>query len=80
MSTEAKPRVRHYVTQARLREYLQTAREFGIEVGSFEVTPDGTIRVTAVAAMQRTEPEKPSAYDMWKAGKLARQQAAARAK
>lgn len=72
MTSESKPRVRHYVTQTRLREYLQTARDFGMDIGSFEITPDGSIRLISVAALQIPQPTKSTSYDEWKAKQLAK--------
>jgi hypothetical protein len=67
MTNERKPQERYYASKAKVRQYVEVARELGIEVGGFEVTTDGTIRVMAVAAMQPQQPAVRSAYDEWKA-------------
>lgn len=48
-----------YASKAISRRALETAREFGLEIGGFEMGADGTVRVlTAKAAASH-----PSAFD-----------------
>jgi hypothetical protein len=64
MNTERKPRERHYVTKAKVRQYVEAARELGIDVGGFEVTPNGAIRVFSEAAFRKAE-EPEDEYEKW---------------
>ncbi|AIT81652.1 hypothetical protein [Novosphingobium pentaromativorans] len=65
MTAVPKPRARHYATKAKVRSYIETARELGVKVGGFEVTPDGTIRILAEQAA-RSATGASNAYDDWK--------------
>lgn len=69
--TDRLPTDRKYAPKARLAMYVHAARELGIEVGGFEITPDGTIRVMSIAAMQPVDMSREAkaarAYDEWKA-------------
>lgn len=62
MNAQQKPRERQYATKAKVKTFVETARELGIKVAGFEVTPDGTIRI-----MEKGVPaEKPqNAFDKW---------------
>lgn len=64
MTTERKPRERHYATKAKLKLYVESAREMGIEVGAFEVTPEGVIRVFSEQAF-RKEAKPEDAFEKW---------------
>lgn len=64
MTAQRKPRERHYATKAKVKTFVETARELGIKVGGFEVTPNGTIRILNENASR--EGQKPeSAFDKW---------------
>lgn len=55
----AQARIR-YPTKAAIRRAVETARELGIDVGGFEVTPEGAIRVLPPQATAASE------FDRWK--------------
>lgn len=64
MTAQQKPRERHYATTAKIKTFVNTARELGIKVGGFEVTPDGSIRIFNE---QSAHAEKSgNDYDDWK--------------
>jgi len=48
----AEPRfARNYARKAEVRRFLTTARECGLDVAGFEVSPDGSIRILEARAM-----------------------------
>lgn len=59
-------RERQYATKAKVRCYIEAARELGVRVGGFEVTPDGTIRILAEQAVKANLGSGANAYDDWK--------------
>lgn len=62
----------HYATKAKFQHALDCARLAGIEtVGSIELGPDGTIRITAPAATP--EPEVGDEIAQWRRKNKARQ-------
>ncbi|GGN49617.1 hypothetical protein GCM10011349_20430 [Novosphingobium indicum] len=63
-SAARKPRSRHYATKAKVKSYVETARELGIKIGGVELAPDGTIRILAEQAVRAANTG--SAYDDWK--------------
>lgn len=64
MTAQRKPRERHYATKAKVKSFVETARELGIKVGGFEVTPDGTIRILTEQVAAKDD-SADSAYDKW---------------
>ncbi|WP_232494952.1 hypothetical protein [Novosphingobium kaempferiae] len=58
----------HYPSKAKLQAYVEQARQLGLDVAAFEVSPDGTIRILSSAAF----PSKPKdEFEAWdQAGKL----------
>lgn len=44
-----------YATIAKVRRYVQLARDLDLDVAGFEVSPDGTIRVLDTRASERHE-------------------------
>lgn len=58
----------HYPPKAKLRDYVAQARELGLDVAGFEVSPDGTIRILSSAAFPAKPKDEFEAWDQ--AGKL----------
>ncbi|WP_447727243.1 hypothetical protein [Sphingomonas koreensis] len=53
----------HYPTSAKVKTFVMVARELGIDVAGFEVSPDGTIRIVEA----RAAPQEPlSDFDRYK--------------
>jgi hypothetical protein len=63
------PRRPSAFTQTDVARAVKGAREAGLVVGTVEVTPDGTIRVTVGA--DHREPANDLPFDSWKATKNA---------
>lgn len=67
MSVPQPSRARHYATRAKMRAFVEQARELGIKVGGIELAPDGTIRILAEQAVRAaTSGTADDAYDDWK--------------
>lgn len=65
MSAQRKTRERRYATVAKVRTFVQAAKDLGIKVGGFEVTTDGTIRILNEQSTPRAADSKESAFDKW---------------
>jgi acylphosphatase len=64
MSEPRKPRQRHYATKAKMKAFVEQARELGIKVGGIELTADGTIRILSEGP--RPVLSADAEYDEWK--------------
>lgn len=47
---------RDYAGKVPIRHALEVARDFGIDIAGFEISPDGTIRVLDARAMPAKQP------------------------
>lgn len=52
---------RKYPRKAEIQRLVRAAREAGIDVGGFEVSPEGVIRILPAAAMVKPA----TAFDEW---------------
>ena len=53
--------------QSDVERAVKAARAAGLDVGSVEVAPDGTIRVVTATANENEQPGGGSPFDQWKA-------------
>lgn len=51
-----------YASRTKVRDFVLLAKELGLDVAGFEVSPDGTIRVVEA----RATPQKLTEFDRWK--------------
>ena len=65
MSAHRSRRERQYATKAKVRTFVETAHELGMNVSGFEVTPDGTIRILNERAIAVSREAKDAAFDKW---------------
>lgn len=53
----------HYATPAKVRNFVQLARDLGLDVAGFEVSAEGTIRIIEARA---AAPAPQTDFDRWK--------------